>query len=129
MPIIYMDWITREYVLEHPDMIFVFGDNLKRVGMGGQAKAMRYTSNAIGIVTKRAPGWEEADFFSDLTEEKISVSNDLRKIEQELRFKKTVVCPSAGIGTDRAQLKKRAPDTFSIIRRFFIFHAGHAPWT
>jgi hypothetical protein len=32
-------YITREFVQSNPDKVFLFGDNLERVGMGGQAGA------------------------------------------------------------------------------------------
>ena len=53
MPVIFMSSITREFVRNHPDFIFVFGDNLAKKGLGGQAREMRGEPNAVGIATKR----------------------------------------------------------------------------
>ena len=36
-----MDYIRREDVQANPNKIFVFGDNIMREGLGGQAKEMR----------------------------------------------------------------------------------------
>lgn len=40
-------FITRQMVESAPNTIFVFGDNMLRVGMGGQAGAMRGCRNAM----------------------------------------------------------------------------------
>ena len=50
-----MKWITRSFVREHRDHIFLFGDNLARSGFGGQAAQMRAEPNAIGLPTKKLP--------------------------------------------------------------------------
>ncbi len=65
MPIIREPRITRQMVREHPDRLFVFGDNLARVGYGGQAREMRDEPNAVGIPTKKLPTMTEGAFFSD----------------------------------------------------------------
>ena len=44
--------------------LYVFGDNLKRVGMAGQA-SIRNIYNAVGLATKKAPSNEESAFFKD----------------------------------------------------------------
>ena len=47
--IIFQDFITRKDVRENRFKIYVFGDNLQKIGYGGQAKAMRGEYNTIGI--------------------------------------------------------------------------------
>ena len=47
-------WYTTELVESNPDCLFVFGDNLKHKGHGGQA-IIRDCSNTFGIPTKREP--------------------------------------------------------------------------
>ena len=46
--------ITKEYLEENPNHIFVFGDNTQRVGNGGAAKLRPYR-NTYGFITKRYP--------------------------------------------------------------------------
>lgn len=46
--------ITREYLKNNPNHIFVFGDNVKRVGTGGAAK-FRDMPNTYGFITKKYP--------------------------------------------------------------------------
>jgi len=45
--------ITRQMLRAEPGTLWVFGDNLQRKGLGGQAKEMRGEPNAIGIPTKK----------------------------------------------------------------------------
>ncbi len=46
--------ITRQYLREHPDHIFVFGDNIIKQGYEGAA-ALRDAPNTYGFITKRFP--------------------------------------------------------------------------
>jgi hypothetical protein len=46
--------ITKEFLDEHNDAFFVYGDNALRQGLGGAAK-LRHHPRAIGFVTKKAP--------------------------------------------------------------------------
>ena len=45
--------ITRDKIKENPDVLYLFGDNLLRKGLGGQAKEMRGEPNTLGIVSKK----------------------------------------------------------------------------
>ena len=53
-----------DLVRKNPDKVFLFGDNLKGYGKGGQA-IIRNESNAIGIPTKKAPSMDKTAFFTD----------------------------------------------------------------
>lgn len=55
-------FITKEYLREHKDEIFVFGDNNLRYGKGGSAK-LRDESNTYGFITKKAPNNNEESFY------------------------------------------------------------------
>jgi hypothetical protein len=52
----------------YPEKIFIYGDNLKAFGKGGQA-IIRDEPNAFGIPTKRYPSWDDWAFFSDKEDE------------------------------------------------------------
>jgi hypothetical protein len=54
MPIIYQKFIRRQDLRNNRDKFYVFGDNMQRIGYGGQARDMRGEPNAIGAVTKPA---------------------------------------------------------------------------
>lgn len=46
--------ITEEYLEQHPNVVFVYGDNLIHKGMGGAA-ALRHAPNTYGFLTKKFP--------------------------------------------------------------------------
>lgn len=68
---------TPELLRASPEKIFVFGDNMKRYGKGGQA-VIRDEPNAFGVATKRHPSMYDWAFFSDKDDEFDCVLNDLR---------------------------------------------------
>jgi hypothetical protein len=112
--------ITREMVRANPHVIYVFGDNLMRLGFGGQARAMRGEPNTIGVPTKWSPSRAPAAYFSDndphqrIANEAINVAFD--ELEQLLAAGYDVVIPTAGLGTGRAELDARAPEVFRLIQ-------------
>jgi hypothetical protein len=55
MPATYQNIIITEEILNsEPNAFFVYGDNVKRIGLGGAAK-LRNHPRAIGFVTKKEP--------------------------------------------------------------------------
>lgn len=56
------EFITKEYLKEHPNHIFVFGDNLLRKGYAGAA-ALRDEPNTFGFITKKYPTNDDEAFF------------------------------------------------------------------
>ena len=108
MPLIFQSFICRADLKHNPWTLYVFGDNLKRVGSGGQAREMRGEPNAIGLPTKRSPG----SYLCDIDLPEIKRVN--RKSEELLHHKLfvergAVVWPLKGIGTGLAQLYTHAP--------------------
>ena len=111
----YQKFITRQDLRNNPDKQYLFGDNLKKYGMGGQARHMRGEPNAFGIPTKKAPMEFLDSYFTD-------VELDLNKkaIDEafaKLDFSKDIIIPEAGLGTGLAELDKRAPLTFMYLQR------------
>ena len=115
-----MKWITRAFVREHRDRIFLFGDNLAQRGFGGQASAMRGEPNVVGIPTKKLPSNIENAFFTDA-----EFDQNKSAIDHAFEFlaaissttDQVVVIPASGIGTGRAQLESRAPITFAYLQK------------
>jgi hypothetical protein len=118
--------ITRDDLRAEPDKIFVFGDNMARFGLGGQAASMRGEPNAIGVATLYAPG----NFYRDGDPAALkAVMDDLMILPLLLRQGKTIVVPSAGIGTGLARLPQSYPALHQLIRAFFTAASGRAcPW-
>jgi hypothetical protein len=117
MPIRFCTYITRSMLHQSPATLFVFGDNMERRGLGGQAAQMRGEPNAIGLPTKRSPERTESAYFRDpmlllLVGE--TRNSRLRLIKHVLNGGE-VIWPADGIGTGRAELFKRAP----IIKAFY----------
>lgn len=102
--IIYQHTILRSDLRVNPHVVYIFGDNMKRTGTGGQAKEMRGECNAVGIPTK----WEPWSYFSDdedLSIPKLAIENILHSLKNE----EVIVFPSRGIGTGLASLASKAP--------------------
>lgn len=111
-----MQFITRKHVRAHPDKIFLFGDNLRRTGYGGQAKAMRGEPNAIGVPTKKKSTNDPEAFFTDdeLEQNKAAIDRALEQLA-DCKDGTVIVIPSAGLGTGLADLLSRAPKTFEYL--------------
>lgn len=105
--------ITREDLRAEENKIFLFGDNLKQTGYGGQAKEMRGEPNAVGIPTKKEPANNPTSFFTDKEFEanRQAIDKAFGKIPQD----KTVVVPKGGIGTGLAKLEEKSPRTFAYL--------------
>lgn len=112
MPVLRVDWITREQVRAgYPDTLFVFGDNMQRRGLGGQAREMRGEINAVGIPTKWRPNNDDGAFFNDedLLVATLVAHKAMDRLRAHLAAGGTVVIPADGVGTGRARLRTRAP--------------------
>lgn len=60
---IYPDIITKEFLDSNPNIMFVFGDNLQRVGRGGAA-ILRDHPQSYGFITKKAPTHNLCDYYT-----------------------------------------------------------------
>jgi len=107
----------------NPDTIYVFGDNLKGYGKGGQAQ-IRDEPNAYGIPTKREPSWAASAFFSDAPDEIAAIATALRGLVQLQRQGKVIVFPSAGLGTGRARMATLSPKLFEGMNTVLTKHFG-----
>jgi hypothetical protein len=110
--------ITREEIRANPNTIYVFGDNLKGVGTGGQAAVARGEANVIGIPTKKAPSMDPGAFFSDKEYDAnvAAIRAAFDKIWAARAAGKTIKF-FPGIGEGLAELQKRAPRTFQYLQQ------------
>ena len=54
--------VTKEYLDNHPDSYFIFGDNTAKFGRGGTA-ILRHHPRAVGFVTKKAPNYYDSSYY------------------------------------------------------------------
>lgn len=118
--------VYRQDLKNNPTVMYLFGDNMQRVGLGGQAKEMRGEPNAQGVATKVTPGMNEFEFFSD-DQFGIFVSvieTDLAPAFKHIAEGGIVVIPSDGLGTGLSELPTRAPICFKFLERMLERLAG-----
>lgn len=129
-PIIYLEWITRDMLRDNPEGIYVFGDNVARKGFGGQAAEMRGEPNAIGVATKRHPSNTPLAFFHpDNDGDRVALESDLNRVVGYYLKGFQIYAPKAGLGTERARLKEKAPVLFNLIIDTFRQMSGEDfPW-
>lgn len=120
----YSGWYSEELCQQHPTLVFIFGDNVRGVGRGGQA-IIRYEPNAFGVPTKRVGSMAPGSFFQEgnLTDRN-SVIDALNKIEDMLDGGSQIVVPvtaesEISLGLERARLKEVAPSLYAIIKERF----------
>lgn len=107
--------IYRQDLQANPNLLYVFGDNEIRQGLGGQAREMRGEPNACGVATLHAPGqfWIEADTPRQCR----VIDADLARVVRKLGHEDgTVIWPLEGIGTGLAMLEESAPSTMRHLR-------------
>lgn len=113
--------IMRSDVRKNRNTVFVFGDNMTRNGLGGQAAAMRGEYNAIGVPTKWRPGRSAGDYFKDSDWDyiglRISIESAFATMRRYLESGFNVVIPTDGLGTGLAELPVRAPVIHAEIER------------
>lgn len=109
----------REDARRNPEVLYVFGDNVHRRGMGGQAGALRGEPNAVGVATKYNPADGEGDYFGDepvqIDVQKRILDEDMKPLFEQLIAGGVVVWPSDGIGTGLSRMPEFAPTTFEYL--------------
>jgi len=111
MTLLYIKSYTRAYINTHPDWLFVFGDNLARTGLGGQAAEARGEPNAIGIATKMLPTMEPSAFLADSNYDAWFAAErpTFNRLYEAAKAGRTIIWPLDGIGTGLARLEQKAP--------------------
>ncbi len=108
------------------DSIFVYGDNLKRTGKGGQA-VIRELPNSIGLVTKKEPSNNLDAFFNDSEIELNSkfILKDILEIKLKQILGEQLIFSSGGYGTGLSKMPEKAPNTFlylnELLQNFFHY--------
>lgn len=108
------EWYSVEQCRMNPKKLYVFGDNMIRIGKAGQAQ-IRDELNAFGIATKRLPDMTDISFFSDKQNEFVSILDDLHKLIEHYysgEFE-TIVIPADGLGTGLSKMPEKSPELFN----------------
>jgi hypothetical protein len=103
----------RNIIRSLPNTLFVFGDNLARIGYGGQAAEARGERNSVGIVTKMSPQQYLTD--EDFNTVKEPIVEAFVRLAEHLRNGQDIVWPRDGVGTGLARLPETAPRIFEAI--------------
>lgn len=105
------DMLVREHIRLCPEILVLFGDNLKRIGLGGQAKECRGEPNVLGIPTKRLPSREARAFFSDADLDEVApiIDEAFNTAATALLRGQDVAYPFRGVGSGYARLAEKAP--------------------
>ncbi len=78
-----MQFITKEYLRNHLNFVFIFGDNLDRKGKRGAA-TLRDEPNTFGFITKKHPDNLDSSFYKPKEYKRVftnELTNLLRTIE------------------------------------------------
>lgn len=76
--------ITRRYLRDNPNQIFVFGDNTVRKGRGGAA-ILRDEPNAYGFITKKYPNNRDESFYRP-DEYQLVFNSELNKLINAIEY-------------------------------------------
>lgn len=113
MLVIKQKLIKRADLQANPHLLYIFGDNMERTGLGGQAREMRGEPNAFGFATKRKAAHGTPDcYFVDGDPDLADIyASELVRLSEKLQDKsiEAVVWPLDGIGTGLAELAKFCP--------------------
>jgi hypothetical protein len=117
MKVILMPHIQRKYIIDHQELVFVFGDNDARKGYGGLAKEARGLYNTHGIRVKKYPSMAVDAFYNDeeFEEQKKKIDMDINELLKRSNNFEAVVFPLNGIGTGLADLPHRSWITFEYL--------------
>lgn len=109
------NWSINDVEL-NTDKIFIFSDNILRVGKFSQS-IIRDLPNTIGIRTKKGPSTKPAAFFNDSEyEQNIKIiREDILRIKSESLNGNTIVFSSTGYGVNSDKLSEYAPKTFNYL--------------
>lgn len=116
MPVIFQKVVRRSDLRRNPNVLYVFGDNVARVGTGGQAAQMRGEKNAVGVRTKYTPSQYYVEAPAETIAQKRMIDEDMKRLFAHVNGGGVVIWPEDGIGTGRARLQVLAPSTFEYLQ-------------
>ena len=117
------EFFSIDQCMENPTKLYIFGDNVRRVGRAGQA-VIRDCRNSYGIATKLLPSVNSNAFFRDNSDyHKKIIEDDLTNLRSLTTKYDIVTFPRDGIGTGLSQMPHKCPSLFRFlsIRLYEIF--------
>lgn len=107
------DWSEDSIEAAPDNLVWIFGCNVARSGLGGQACIRRHP-RAIGVATKKSPRRTHAAYFNDeeYHENKALITKDLAVIARAVGAGYGVVLSDQLYGSGLARLHEQAPFTF-----------------
>lgn len=105
---------------QFPDHLFVFGDNTRRFGKGGQA-IIRTEPNVFGVPTKRFPSMDRSAFFRENEADALpAILDALEELWKIVESDRHVVIPftddgKVSLGLGLAKLNELAPSLYGTI--------------
>lgn len=117
MPILFQQVIARADARRNGTVLYVFGDNVARRGMGGLAAELRNERNAVGIRTKYTPHEFYTEDALSVEAQNRMIDEDMKALFDHIRKGGVVVWPARGIGSGTARLPVKSPSTFDHLER------------
>lgn len=116
--------IHRQDIQANKRVLYIFGDNLERVGFGGQAREMRGEPNSFGIATKRkaAHGTDDCYFHDNQFDIELILQEEFNRLYKAVEENdyQAIVVPFDGIGTGLSRLPEFAPKLLRKINYLLI---------
>lgn len=111
MPVVTQKFICRSDLRSNPSVMYFFGDNLQRGGLGDQAKEMRGEPNTVGVTTKVSQGTRHVNFFSDINQDTHIqvIKTDMAPAFDHVLNGGIVIVPEDSIGTGLSEPPERSP--------------------
>ena len=117
MALVFIDNYSVETARANPSLMFIFGDNVKRVGKAGTA-CLRGEPNSFGIATKRWPSTAPHAFFDDEEgADWLVLLEDLDTLRDAVQAHPDVdwVLPTRGIGNGLSSMKEKCPRLYACL--------------
>jgi len=117
--IVQEEYYSVEQCRANRDTLYIFGDNLIRIGSGGQA-IIRSERNVFGLPTKIFPLNSPQSYLHDYDQESYLYvtkfyCNVFMKLDKLSTGYKKVVFPAAGLGTGLSRMPEHAPKLLKYI--------------
>lgn len=115
------DYYNEDLVLNNKNYLFVFGDNTKKIGLGGQA-IIRNCGNTFGFITKLKPTNDEKAFLNDeMFDVYINyIDKTIETLKYILSFNNNytaLVFPLTGLGNGLAKMPEKAPKCYEYLKQ------------